>query len=111
MTEKSIVEQLRGWLASRKPKLTLAGVDIVDRLPGPSSDVQWSGNIGLVKDNIFVSFTVWELTIFQTELIVVDGSSKKTLVSEDGTPKSADEIDSILDSVVNSLISGKFAQV
>ena len=104
----SIVEQLRSWLSSRTPKLVSEGVEIIDRIPGPLSNIHWSGTVGLVKNDIFVSFTVWGLTIFQTELIIVDGNSKETVLSKDGTPERVEEIDAILDEVVDGLISGKY---
>jgi hypothetical protein len=66
----SIIDQLVYWLATRRANLVQAGIEITDRLPQPSSNVPWKGSIGLVKDDILVSYTVWERTVFQTSLIL-----------------------------------------
>jgi hypothetical protein len=104
----SIVQQLAHWLSSRGPRLASAGVEFTNRIPEPSSSVPWKGGVGLVKDDILVSFTVWERTIFQTELIIVDGASGETLVSKDATPENVEDIDEVLDSIVDGLIGGTY---
>lgn len=104
----SIVRQLANWLSSRGPRLASLGIEPTDRIPEPSSNIPWKGTIGLIKDDIIVSYTVWERTIFQTELIIVDGASGETLISEDATPKSVEEIDGVLDSVVDGLVAGAY---
>ena len=71
----------------------------------------WKGTIGLVKDDILVSYTVWERTIFQTELIIVDGVSGETLLSKDATPENVEEIDGVLDSIVDGLVAGTYRRV
>jgi hypothetical protein len=80
-------------------------------LPQPSSNVPWKGGIGLVKDDILVSYTVWERIAFQTELIIVDGESGETLRSDDATPEHPEEIEAILDAVVNDLVAGTYRRV
>lgn len=109
--KKSIVERLAFWIKSRESRLRSAGIKVDERLPKVNSNFVWKAGVGLEKDNIVVSFTVWERTIFQTELIVVDGDLRETLVSEDNTPKSLDEIDGILDLVVLKLIRGDYRHV
>ena len=104
----SIVDQLAQWLTTRRANLVQAGIEITDRLPQASSNVPWKGTIGLVKDDIFVSYTVWERTECQSELIVVDGKSGKTLRADDATPQHPVEIETILDAVVNDLIVGTY---
>jgi hypothetical protein len=86
--------------------LASAGIEFTNRIPGQLSDTPWKGSIGLVKDDILVSFTVWERTIFQTELLVVDGRSGETLVSKDATPENVEEIDEVLDFIVDGLVRG-----
>ena len=108
---ESIVQRLAQWLSSRGSSLASAGVEATNRIPEPSSNVPWKGTIGLVKDDILVSYTVWERTIFQTELIIVDGVSGETLLSRDATPDSAEEIDGVLDSVVDGLVAGTYRRV
>ena len=105
---KSIIHQLAHWLAIRRSNLLQVGIEIIDRLPQPSSNVPWKGTIGLVKDDIFVSYTVWERTLYQSELIIVDGGSGKTLRSDDATPQNPEEIEAVLDAVVNDLIAGTY---
>lgn len=104
----SIVQQLANWLSSRRPRLASLGIEATDRIPEPSSSIPWKGTIGLAKDDILVSYTVWERTIFQAELIIVDAASGETLVSEDTTPTSAGEIDGVLDSVLDGLAAGTY---
>jgi hypothetical protein len=104
----SIVRQLANWLSSRGPRLASLGIETTNRIPESSSDIPWKGTIGLAKDDILVSYTVWERTIFQTELIIVDGALGETLISEDATPKRVEEIDGVLDSVVNGLVEGTY---
>jgi hypothetical protein len=107
----SIINQLAHWLTTRRANLIQAGVEIIDRLPQPSSNAPWKGTIGLVKDDILVSYTVWERTVFQTELIIVDGESGETLRSDDATPEHPEEIEAILDAVVNDLVAGTYRRV
>jgi hypothetical protein len=107
MTE-SIVHQLRLWLENSREFLAQAGIEITDRIPQPTSNAPWKGSIGLIKDDILVSYTVWERTGFQTELIVVDGGSGETLKSIDTTPVHPGEITPVLDAVVNDLITGSY---
>ncbi|UTD29057.1 hypothetical protein [Bradyrhizobium sp. WD16] len=107
----SIVDQLSQWLGTRRTNLVQSGIEITDRLPQLSSNVPWKGTIGLAKDDIFVSFTVWERTAYQSELIIVDGQSGKTLRSDDATPQRPEEIEAVLDSVVNDLVAGIYRRV
>ena len=107
----SIIDQLVYWLATRRANLVQAGIEITDRLPQPSSNVAWKGSIGLVKDDILVSYTVWERTVFQTSLIIVDGESGETLRSDDATPEHSEEIEAVLDAVVNDLVAGTYRRV
>ncbi|GAA3665519.1 hypothetical protein GCM10022398_08830 [Acetobacter lovaniensis] len=48
-------------------------VEGIDRIPELSSNRPWKAMIGLAKDDIPLSDTVWKRTIFQTELIIVEG--------------------------------------
>jgi len=105
---KSIVSQLAQWVKTRRANLVQAGIEITDRLPQPSSNVPWKGTIGLVKDDILVSYTVWERTQYQSELIIVDGKSGQTLRSDDATPQHPEEIETILDAGVNDLVAGTY---
>jgi hypothetical protein len=54
---------------------------------------------------IIVSFTVWERSIFQTELIIMNGSTRKTIVMDDKTPSDVALMRADLDRVVQRLLS------
>jgi hypothetical protein len=104
----SIVQQLRTWAQKNKILLNREGVTLQTRFEEPDSEFHWKGSIGLIKDDIFVSFTVWERTILQTELIVVNGSSGETIEAKDDTPANIYEIESVLNRVVQSLINKEY---
>jgi len=107
----SIVHQLGYWLEARRERLAQARIEVDDRLPRAFSNAPWKGSIGLTKDNILVSFTVWELTTFQAELIVVDGNSQETLQSIDFSPQRPSKIESVLDEVVTKLAYGAYRRL
>jgi hypothetical protein len=104
----SIVKQLSHWVAQNREELVDKGIEVSDRTPEPSSNIPWKGTVGLVKDDILVSYTVWERTIFQTELIVVDGKSGATLRSEDGNPRHPEDIEPVLNALVEDLLTQKY---
>ena len=106
--KSSIVRQLDQWLSAHLVDLVSNGIEVVDRLPQPPSTVPWKASIGLCKNGILVSYTVWERSTFQTELIIVDGRSGATLQSEDGTPVDPEEIERVLNDVVGKIISGQY---
>lgn len=108
---ESIVHQLRLWLETRRERLVRTGIEITDRIPQPSSNVPWKATIGLVKDGVLASFTVWERTELQTELIVVDGVSGETLRSVDAILEHPSEIEAVLDIVMDDLITGSYRQL
>lgn len=104
----SIVKQLTSWLAENREELVGQGVAVDDRIPQLFSNVTWKATIGLIKDDIYVSYTVWERTVFQTELIVVDGQSGETLLSEDRSLERAEEIEPVLGAILRDLVTGKY---
>jgi hypothetical protein len=103
-----IVKELADWLEKNRAYLALNNIEIDERFPKPLSNFAWKASIGLTKDNIFVSFTVWERTAYQTELIVIDGELKKDLLFQDLEPKRPEEIVLTLDTAVISLINGTY---
>ena len=107
--KKSIVNQLAHWLATRRAKLDQAGVEIDARLPRSSTnDFPWKAGITLVKDDILVMFTVWERTVYETELMIEDGLARKTLRYKEATPQRPEEIRPTLDAVMDELIAGTY---
>ena len=107
----SIVNQLAHWLSTRRTRLVQAGIAIDARFPQPGSNIPWKAGIGLIKDDIIVSYTVWEETVYQSELIVFDGQLKQTLRADDAAPQHPEEIEAVLDAVVNDLVAGTYRRV
>jgi hypothetical protein len=66
------------------------------------------GSIGLEYKTILVSFTVWERTVLQTELIIMNSKTGKTLVMDEGTPGDSSLIRDELDRVVRNLLNGVY---
>ena len=107
---ESIVQWLRHWLETRRERLAQVGIAIEDRIPQWSSNLSGKATVGLIKDDVLVSYTVWDNTRFQTELIIVNGGSGETLRSIDATPDHPSEIEAVLDAVVDDLIAGNYRQ-
>lgn len=64
----------------------------------------WKASIALVYNEIMVSFTVWERSVFQTELIIMNAKTGKTLVMDEKTPNDAALIRAHLDGVIEQLL-------
>jgi hypothetical protein len=64
----------------------------------------WKASIALVYSEIMVSFTVWERSVFQTELIIMNAKTGKTLVMDEKTPNDAALIRADLDGVIEQLL-------
>ena len=105
----SIVQTLESWANNNKIRLTKNGIVLEMRFEGPASQCPWKASIGLIKDDIFVSFTVWERTIYQTELIVVNVATGETIETNDDTPVDVHVVDAVLDQVVHSLVINRYA--
>ena len=101
----SIVAELADWTKANAAALTSRGVQVTEKFPEPSSAYPWKAGIGLVYKEIIVSFTVWERSIFQTELIIMNGSTRKTIVMDDKTPSDVALMRADLDRVVQRLLS------
>lgn len=96
----SIVDQLSLWSKNNATMLCENGIELVGKFPGQDSSFAWKASIGLIHDSIVVSYTVWERTIFQTELIILNVLTKKTIVMADKTPESAQIVRADLDEIV-----------
>ena len=104
----SIVKELAEWTKANAASLVSRGVQVRERFPEPNSMYPWTAGIGLVYDEILVSFTVWERTVLQTELIIMNAKTGKTVVVDDKTPSIASLIRIDLDDVVQKLLSGYY---
>lgn len=104
----SIVNELVEWTSENKARLLAGGVQIHERFPAPASEFAWKASIGLSYNGTLLSFTVWERTIFQTEFLVFNARTKKTLIMDDRTPEDAKHIRNELDQIVQRLLSGYY---
>jgi hypothetical protein len=104
----SIVKELSVWTVKNAQKLRDNGVEVRANIPDPGSNVPWKASIGMTYASIIVSYTVWERTILQTELLVLNSITKKTIVMEDRTPSRAEAVHADLDDVVTRLMDNAF---
>ena len=85
----SIVKELADWTRANAAKLASSGVQVTEKSPEPSSTYPWKASVALVYDDVIVSFTVWERSLFQSELIIMNAKTGKTLVMDEKTPSDA----------------------
>lgn len=104
-----IVKELIDWTRTNAATLTGRGVRVTEKFPKPHSAYPWKASIGLEYHGILVSFTVWERSILQTELIIVNADSGKTLITDDKTPTDAAFIRADRDGVAQRLVSDTIA--
>jgi hypothetical protein len=102
----SIVKELADWTRASAAMLASRGVQVTEKPPVPS--YPWKAGVWLVYNDILISFTVWERTRFQSELIVMNAKTGKTLVMDDKTPSDATLIRVDLDAVVQRLLDGSY---
>lgn len=101
----SIVKELADWTKANTAKLSSRGVVVTERFPEPNSTHPWKASIALVYNETMVSYTVWERSVFQTELIIMNAKTGKTLVMDEKTPNDATLIRADLDAVIQRLLS------
>lgn len=106
----SIVRELADWVKANAAMLSTRGVQLTGKFPEPDSVHPWKASVALVYQEIVASFTVWERTIFQTELIVMNAKTGKTLVMDEKTPSESAVIRDDLDGVVRRLLSGFYGR-
>ena len=102
----SIVKELAGWTKANIAMLSSHGVRLTEKFPAPNSACSWKVSVTMSYKATAVSFTVWERTVFQTELIVMNANTGKTLVMDEKTPATPIVIRGDLDLVVQRLLSG-----
>jgi hypothetical protein len=106
-----IVSQLVCWTQGRSVELRGQGIQIEERFPDKTSPSPWKATVGLVLDDIVVTYTVWERTTFQTSLIVFNSKTKRTVFFKDSEPDTPGVVDSDLDDVVKKLLSGEYSKM
>ena len=107
-----IVKRLGDWARLNAPLLRQKGFLVEENIPLPGSNLPpWKANIGLVYNNIIVTYTVWERTILQIELIVMNAKTKQTLVMNDATVGNAEVVDRDLQDIVNKLIDSTYSNM
>ena len=102
----SIVKELADWTKANTAMLSGHGVLLTEKFPDSNSACSWKASITMSYKAIAISFTVWERTIFQSELIIMNTNTGKTLVMDEATPTASTTILNDLDLVVQRLLSG-----
>jgi hypothetical protein len=111
MTTTSIVQQLADWAKQVSAKLAERGVQLTEKFPEPGSLQPWKASVALAYDDVIVSYTVWERTRLQTELLVMNTLTGKTVVMKEGEPASPSVVSTELDSVVRNLLDGSYSRM
>ncbi len=107
----SIVAELSNWAKLNSVMLEGRGVRLTKKFPEPDSTHPWKASIALVYGEIIVSFTVWERSAFQTELIIMNSSTGKTIVMDEKMPDDAYTIHANLDEVVRKLLDDFYRRI
>jgi hypothetical protein len=106
-----IVSRLAAWVQAHASQLKQQGIELEEDFPGIDATLQGKATIGLVFNDIVVTYTVWELTIFQTSLIVFNAWTKRTVFFKDSEPGTPDAVDKDLAEVVEKLVSGEYSRM
>jgi hypothetical protein len=105
---KSIVREIKKWVKANRESLEEKGLSIQTMIPTSDDEVQWKGSIEIEYNGVTIRYTASERTIFQTELLVIDASSKDTLQTKDNSPPGHQTVQSELDQAVMGLLSGAY---
>ena len=111
MTTQSIVQQLANWSMQNSARLTARGLVVDERFPQANSPHPWKASVGLTYDGVVVSYTVWERTQLQTELLVLNTHTGKTVVMKDTSPVSPSIVSSELDEIAENLLNGVYREM
>jgi hypothetical protein len=106
-----LVSALHLWIDGHSAGLKQSGIEIETRFPDHSSPAPWKASVEFVFNDILVTYTVWERTIFQTSLIVFNMKEKQTVFFKDAEPEAVDVIDAELADVVEKLTSGAYGKM
>jgi hypothetical protein len=107
----SIVDELRSWTKNNSAKLRENHIQLIEKIPEPGSNLPWKASVGLIHNGIVVSYTVWERTRLQTQLIVFNATTKKTIDVNDSEPQDAHVVWVDLDGVVKRLLDGSYKRM
>jgi hypothetical protein len=107
----SIVKRLRSWIQDNADDLRKRGILVEERLPDEQSSAPWKASVGFIFQNIVASYTVWERTRYQTELIVVNSKLNQTLITRDSEPQSLEDVDSDLNDLLQRLYRGDYQRM
>lgn len=111
MTTESIVQQLADWANQVSAALGERGVQLTKKFPEAGSPSPWKASIALTYDGVIVSYTVWERTRLQSELLVMNTRTGKTVVMEEGEPTSPAAISIEIDGAVRNLLDGSYGRM
>lgn len=111
MTTQSIVQQLADWAKCNLAKLLEHGVQVTEKFPDAGSSHPWKASIALTYDGIILSYTVWERTILQTELLVMNSVTGRTVVMEDSAPTSPSVVSTDMDEATRRLLDGSYRRM
>jgi hypothetical protein len=106
-----IVNKLIAWVRGHAADLERQGIRIEEQFPDDNSLAPWKSTVGFVFNDVVVTYTVWERTILQTSLVVVNSKTKRTVFFKDSEPEAADIVDSDLPDVVRKLTSGDYSRM
>lgn len=107
----SIVKELAAWTQRNATTLSGRDVQLTNKFPESGSSHPWKASIELAHQHIILSYTVWERTVLQTELIVMNTSTGKTLVMDEGAPNDPSAIQAELDEVIRKLLDGTYGRM
>lgn len=107
----SIIRKLEEWTRNHADYLRSHGITLEMRIPSSTSNIQWKASVNLAYEHILVSYTVWERTYLQSELLVFNSISKKTVYMHDAQLSSAEFVDIEMDEAVVKLLNGEYSQL
>jgi hypothetical protein len=101
----SIIAELISWASKNECELRKNGIHLTKNFPEEQSKFPWKASLGFEKNDLVASYTMWERNGLQTELIIVDGSAGRTLLTEDGNPESPGIVGIDLGNLVRMLLN------
>lgn len=106
-----IVDRLISWVRDHATDMEQRGLRIEKQFPGDSSPLPDKATVGFIFRDIVVTYTVWQVTILQTSLIVFNSRTKRTVFFRDSEPETPDVIGTDLADVVQKLLSGEYERM
>jgi hypothetical protein len=106
----SIVDELIGWARAHVEYLRSHEIE-VERFPERSREAPWKATLGLNHRGFLVNYTVWERTVFQSTLLVLNSQTKKTIVMDEKTAPSLEAVRQDLDEIVSKLLGREYENI